>query len=185
MTDEAGTGSPLDAVAGDGATCATEAFAALGDETRLAVLLARREACDPADPDDGVPFSRLRERVGVRDSGRFNYHLDRLEGRFVRRVENGYALRRSGRQLVRTVVAGTSIEEPALEPTGIDADCPFCGAPLAATYEDEWLYRVCTGCLGAYEGASRCPTATLRGRPSPPTTGSTTWPARPRATPPV
>jgi len=163
MDEETTTGSPLDAVAGDDATRATEAFAALGDETRLAILLALWEACDPTDPDDGVPFSELRERVGVSDSGRFNYHLDRLEGRFVRRVENGYALRRSGRQLVRTVVAGTGIEEPTLEPTEIDADCPFCGAPLAVTYEDEWLYKVCTECPGAYEGGGTVPDGYLAG----------------------
>jgi len=40
-------GSPLDPVAGHDATHATEAFAALGDETRLAILLALWEACDP------------------------------------------------------------------------------------------------------------------------------------------
>jgi DNA-binding transcriptional ArsR family regulator len=163
MPEEDPDGSPLDAVAGDDATRATEAFAALGDETRLAILLALWEACDPADPDDGVPFSALRERVGVSDSGRFNYHLDRLEGRFVRRVEAGYALRRSGRQVVRTVVAGTGIEEPTLEPTVIDADCPFCGAPLAVTYEDEWLYKVCTECQGAYEGGEAVPDGYLAG----------------------
>jgi len=180
MTDEDRTGSPLDAVAGGDATRAAEAFAALGDETRLAILLALWESCDPADPDDGVPFSELREHVGVRDSGRFSYHLDQLEGRFVRRVEGGertegsrgsaggrsaggYALRRSGRQLVRTVVAGTGIEEPTLEPTEIDAECPFCGAPLAVTYEDEWLYKTCTGCSGAYEGGGTRPDGYLSG----------------------
>jgi DNA-binding transcriptional ArsR family regulator len=163
MTEDDTSESPLDAVAGDDATRAAEAFAALGDETRLAILLALWEACDPTDPDDGIPFSDLRERVGVGDSGRFNYHLDRLEGRFVRRVENGYALRRSGRQLVRTVVAGTGIEEPTLEPTVIDADCPYCGAPLAVTYEDEWLYEVCTECPGAYEGGGTVPEGYLAG----------------------
>ena len=168
MSDEAPDGSPLDAVAGDDATRATEAFAVLGDETRLAVLLALWEAYDPGSPDEGVPFSELRERVGVRDSGRFNYHLDRLEGRFVRRTGEGYALRRSGQQLVRTVVAGTGIEEPTLEPTEIDADCPFCGAPLAVTHEDEWLYKVCTECPGAYEGDDGGPDGYLAGAALPP-----------------
>ena len=163
MSDRDSTGSPLEAAADGDATRATEAFSALGNETRLAILLALWEAYDPARPDEGVSFSALRERVGVRDSGRFNYHLDRLEGRFVRRAEGGYALRRSGQKVVRTVLAGTTIEEPTLEPTGIDAECPFCGAPLAVTYEDEWLYEVCTECSGAYEGDGRGPDGYLAG----------------------
>jgi len=122
----------------------------------------------------------------VSDSGRFNYHLDRLEGRFVPRVENGYALRRSGRQLVRTVVAGTGIEEPTLEPTEIEADCPFRGAPLAVTYEDEWLYEICTECPGAYEGGGTVPDGYLAGAalaPAGPTdrTPAEAWAALTRA----
>ena len=174
MSDPDATDSPLEAAAGGDATRATEAFAALGNETRLAILLALWEAYDPAKPDKGAPFSALRERVGVRDSGRFNYHLDRLVGRFVREVDGGsrgsadgsaggYALRRSGLRVVRTVLAGTGIEEPAFEERGIDAECPLCGAPTAVTYEDGWLYRVCTGCPGAYEGHDLGPDGYLTG----------------------
>jgi hypothetical protein len=180
MSDPDASGSPLEAAAGGDATRATEAFSALGNETRLAILLALWEAYDPARPDEGVPFSALRERVGVRDSGRFNYHLDRLEGRFVRRVEGGgpdgesggssdgrsaggYALRRSGQKVVRTVLAGTAIEEPSFEESEIDVACPLCGAPTAVAYQDGWVYRVCTECPGAYEGHDLGPAGYLTG----------------------
>jgi DNA-binding transcriptional ArsR family regulator len=176
MSDPDTTDSPLEAAAGGDATRATEAFSALGNETRLAILLALWEAYDPGRPDEGVPFSALREHVGVRDSGRFNYHLDRLEGRFVRRVEDsdsgdssdgrsagGYALRRSGQAVVRTVLAGTAIEEPSFERSEIDIACPLCGAPTAVTYQDGWVYRVCTECEGAYEGHDLGPDGYLTG----------------------
>ena len=42
-----------------------------------------------AHPDDPRTFSELREAVGMRDSGQFNYHLDKLLGTFVRVTEEG------------------------------------------------------------------------------------------------
>jgi DNA-binding transcriptional ArsR family regulator len=50
-----------------------EAFAALGDPTRIAILRALFE-----DPHEPTAFSDLRRAVGVRDSGQFNYHLGEL-----------------------------------------------------------------------------------------------------------
>jgi DNA-binding transcriptional ArsR family regulator len=146
-------------------TRAIEAFAALGNETRLAILLALWEAYEPDAPDEGVSFSTLRERVGVRDSGRFNYHLEELVDRFVRETGDGYTLRRAGQRLVRTVIAGTGIEEPTLEPVEIDVGCPFCRATTILTYEDGRLYRVCTECRGGYQGTDERPDGYLTGMP--------------------
>ena len=76
---------------------------------------------------------------------------------------------------MRTVLAGTGVEEPTFEEREIDAECPLCGASTAITYEDGWLYRVCTECPGAYEGHDLDRTAVVafgtdnvsgRGRPS-------------------
>ena len=63
------------------------AFALLGDETRVGILQALGET-----PDEPVPFAELQGRVGMRDSGGFNYHLGKLRGSFVRRTEVGEAL---------------------------------------------------------------------------------------------
>jgi hypothetical protein len=155
--------SPLAAVAGGDAQRAVAAFTALSDETRLAILLALWEAYSPAEPDAGTSFSTLRDRVGTPDSGRFNYHLGKLTGRFVREVADGYALTRTGRSLVRTIVAGAGIDEPAMDPTPIDVDCPLCGAQLAVTYESGWLYEVCTTCAGAFGGNDDQPDGYLAG----------------------
>ena len=163
MTDWNSTDSPLEAAAGGDASQATEAFGALSNETRLAILLALWEAYDPTTPEEGVSFSELRDRVGMRNSGQFNYHLGELEGQFVRKTDDGYVLRRAGQQLVRTVIAGTGIEEPDFEATEIDVACPFCGAPTEVRYEDERLYRLCTECPGAYEGRGEQPEGYLAG----------------------
>jgi DNA-binding transcriptional ArsR family regulator len=47
-----------------------EAFAVVGNETRLAILEALWRS-----PERPVTFSDLRRRVGMRDSAQFNYHL--------------------------------------------------------------------------------------------------------------
>ncbi len=131
---------------------ASEAFSILNDETRLAILLALWEAFDPFAATNAVPFSDLRERVGMRDSGQFNYHLNKLTGHFVQKTDDGYTLRRAGHQLVQAVISGTGIQEPALEQTEIDNECGFCGAPTAVVYQDERLYIVCTECEGFFTG---------------------------------
>ncbi len=80
----------------------SDALELLSDETRLAVVLelAAAEAVPDGDP---VSFSTLRERVGVRDSGRFNYHLDRLRERFVEHGADGYRLTPQGVAVAATV----------------------------------------------------------------------------------
>lgn len=118
-----------DAPDADGLTPAA-AFALLGDPTRLAILRAIWEA-----PSDVVPFSDLRDRVGVADPGRFNYHIGKLRDHFVRRVDGGYELRQAGLDVVRAVLAGVINEAPVREPTRIGAACPDCGGELLVRYD--------------------------------------------------
>jgi hypothetical protein len=95
------TTEPRSAAAVDRAAL-SDALALLGDETRLAVVLELAAA--EALPDgDALSFSTLRERVGVRDSGRFNYHLDRLRDRFVDHGPDGYRLTSQGVAVAATV----------------------------------------------------------------------------------
>ncbi|MEF8813342.1 MAG: helix-turn-helix domain-containing protein [Halovenus sp.] len=68
-----------------------EVLSALSDSTRVDILRALW------DPDrETVPFSELRDAVRVRDSGKFNYHLDKLTDRFVRKTDEGYELTTDG-----------------------------------------------------------------------------------------
>lgn len=142
------TESPLEAAAGDARSRATEAFAILGNETRLAILLALWDAYDPFTAENAVPFTELRDRIGIRQGSQFTYHLKQLVGHFVRKTDAGYELRRAGIHLVQTVIAGTGIQDPVLDPTKIDQDCCLCGGSTVVTYQDEMLFWACTECDG-------------------------------------
>ncbi len=97
--------TPLNTVAERVGEQTADAFEILGNETRLAILFALWEAMDPGSPlsepsDPAVSFSDLKERVGIRDSGQFNYHLDKLVGPFVDQSEEGYTLTNSAEQIL-------------------------------------------------------------------------------------
>jgi DNA-binding transcriptional ArsR family regulator len=128
--------------------CPEEAFEVLGNETRIAILSAL------GDADGPVSFSALRERVGTADSGRFNYHLDRLTGHFVRKRTAGYELRRAGERVVEAVLSGAVTDAPVLERTEIDHPCHFCGAPVAVRFREERVELYCTECAGTYSNRS-------------------------------
>ena len=121
-----------------------DAFAVLGDETRLAILRALGEADGP------VAFSELYDAVDVDDSGQFNYHLDRLVGHFVRKIESGYHLREPGRRVVEAVLSGAVTETPTLERTPVDQACEYCGSTLEAQWRAGSVELYCTGCAGKY-----------------------------------
>lgn len=148
---------------GDGSTGVEpdEAFALLGNETRIAILTALWEAYEPY-ADSTLSFSALRERVGTADSGRFNYHLERLVGHFVVRNEDGYLLTASGVKVAQAIVAGTATEPPELPRTEIDAPCFRCEAPTAIAYRHRFLFHCCTECDGRVGPAYNVPEGTLQ-----------------------
>ena len=149
MADAESTESPLEAAAGTAGPHATEAFALLADETRLAILLALWEEYDP-HADDNVPFSRLFERTDYEDRGNFSYHLEKLEGQFVEQhtERGGYELTTSGLKLVRAVIAGTGMKDATLEAAEIDQACPLCGASTVVSYRDGLVFWACVECEG-------------------------------------
>jgi hypothetical protein len=124
-----------------------DAFAVLGNETRMAILQLLGEA------DGSLPFSELRAQVGMRDPGQFNYHLKQLLGHFVRQTDDGYTLSRAGERVVMAVLSGAVTDDPEVEPTSTDLSCWYCGAPIEVSYRQERATAYCTECKGAY-GAS-------------------------------
>ena len=117
-----------------------EAFAVVGNETRLRILEALWRADRPA------AFSDLRRRVGMRDSAQFNYHLDKLVGQFVRKTDEGYEFRQAGRAVIRSVLAGTLNQSPELDPFPVEGTCVDCASGLQARYEDEHFHIECSEC---------------------------------------
>lgn len=137
----------------------TEAFALLGHETRLNILLAIWEAHELHDDDNTVAFSQILKRVGHDDPGNLRYHLEKLEGQFVRQhVERGgYELRIPAQKLVRAVIAGAGVRNETLKPTEIDQTCPLCDAATTMSYREGILFWSCTECGGMAPGDSNGP----------------------------
>ncbi|WP_049998127.1 DUF7351 domain-containing protein [Halococcus sediminicola] len=118
-----------------------EAFSLLANETRVRILFALYEA-----PEQVIPFSALNERVGLGDSGRFNYHLKQLTGTFIYRTEEGYGLLFSGLAVCRSMLAALDTDKRSVAPFDLDSDCYNCGATLAAQYDYEYVVIRCPNC---------------------------------------
>jgi len=134
-----------------------EAFDLVANETRFDILRALWDASK--DRPGAVEFSQLRELVGLRDSGQFNYHLDKLVPRFVRKGEDGYGLTHAGRQVVGAAVSGvyTDAETTAVEPMVV-GECAECGGRLEASYESGEARIECQDCeLVVTDGMSAPP----------------------------
>ncbi|WP_129112971.1 winged helix-turn-helix domain-containing protein [Halegenticoccus tardaugens] len=120
-----------------------EAFALLGNDTRIEILQALLDAGGDERP---IPFSDLYERVDIDDSAHFNYHLKKLTDHFVRRTDEGYEFQYPGRKVVRSVFAGMFTDSARLEPFEAPGSCYDCGGSLFAWYLDEHLTIECEAC---------------------------------------
>jgi len=129
------------------------AFSLLADETRVTIIQELGQAT--ATPETGIPqlsYAELKSRVGIRDSGRFNYHLTKLVGNYVAKEDGGYRLRWPGMVLYRTLVAGHLTEngDPPVERFEVGTACHRCGEPIEASLY-ETLFRVrCWACDANY-----------------------------------
>lgn len=121
----------------------TDAFALLGDEIRVGILRELADVVSESSSGAAVSFSTLRERVGVRDAGKFNYHLDRLCGAFVEKTDDGYSLRYAGLMIVSAIRAGTYTGGDDTETAETDHACPECDDDLTATYGNGFLELAC------------------------------------------
>lgn len=126
-----------------------EAFAVLGNETRVRILRTLGEAGEP------LAFTELRDRLGIRQGGQFNYHLNKLVGHFVGKTEDGYTLRHPGRRVVEAVLSGTVTDDPVLEPTRIDESCHWCDAPMFVSFSQGRVGTYCLECTGKYGESTR------------------------------
>ncbi|WP_232703537.1 DUF7351 domain-containing protein [Halobacterium wangiae] len=137
----------------DGGFDQETAFSLLADETRVRIIKELGNAT--VSPDTGIPrlsYVDLKSRMNVRDSGRFNYHLQKLLGNYVAKEESGYRLRWPGMVLYRALVAGllTSQADLSIDRFSVGTDCHRCGEPVEA-HLYETLFRVrCWSCDANY-----------------------------------
>jgi hypothetical protein len=118
-----------------------DAFTALSDATRIEILRTLWDA-----DDNEATFTELRETVGMRDSGQFNYHLDKLTGRFVRKTDEGYELTIAGQLVYGSILSGAYSGEEAIDPIPLEEPCPACGGNRTISYEDETITVECDSC---------------------------------------
>ena len=109
---------------------AADVLAVLGHEHRIAILRALAEADEP------LSFSTLHTEVGMRDSGKFIYHLAKLCEYYVRETAAGYELGHAGERVVSatappsgpaSVDDDTATTDGGTPTVGDGEDCPVCG----------------------------------------------------------
>lgn len=154
--------SPLESIESAVGEQTIEAFKILGNDTRLAILLALWDAQDH-DPAQTKPtratvsYSELKERIGVRDSGHFNYHLGKLTGTFVESSDEGYELKTPGEQILHAVLAGTLMDHSSFRDEPLDVACYRCGASTVVDYREGMLIERCTSCEGKWHSPDAPP----------------------------
>lgn len=137
-----------------------DVFGLVADRTRLEILRVLWEERTERDKQtkqdqQGTPvsFSTLRERVGVEDSGRFNYHLNKLVPRFVADEDDGYSLTYAGVQIFTGAVSGIYTEtDVSFEPRPA-GDCPNpdCDGQYEIAYESGVVSFGCDTCEDEYQ----------------------------------
>lgn len=135
-----------------------EAFAVIGNETRVEILQTLF-----AEKFRPLPFAELQTRVGIRDGSQFNYHLQKLEGPFIRKTDEGYELRHAGVNVIRSVVAGSFTDHPRIDPFETGGACVVCGEPLHGAYDQEMVFVSCSSCR-AMHAMGMFPPGALVGR---------------------
>lgn len=150
MAEEQGP-EMLDDIGGFESISMEEAISILGEQTRMEIIVELGKAWDEhRHQQQKLGFSELMEAVGLTDSGRFNYHLDKLVGSFVAKSEDGYWLPNPGMKLYRLIVSGTVTERGMREEIDVD-DCPSCGGTVRARYRgDNALVFICKDCNTGY-----------------------------------
>ncbi|WP_327050700.1 winged helix-turn-helix domain-containing protein [Halomicrococcus gelatinilyticus] len=119
-----------------------DAFAALSDPLRVDIL-RELSAHRRTTGEEVTGFADLRKGVGVRDSGRFRYHLNELRPNFVEKTDSGYRLTHAGLQVVAAILAGTYTDDVSKGPVELDSDCPFCGRPAVASFRSGACFVTC------------------------------------------
>jgi hypothetical protein len=122
-------------------------FELVANDTRIEILHALWDERSPGDRY--ISFSELRERAGVSDGGRFNYHLGKLVPEFVRKRDAAYTLTHAGEQLIGDAVSGTytGVEEADLSPTVVSR-CykPGCDGNTEVEYRNGKAIFSCDSC---------------------------------------
>ncbi|WP_226480907.1 helix-turn-helix domain-containing protein [Natrinema amylolyticum] len=120
----------------------TDIFEIVSNSTRLEILRALTNAYSESPVDPWLDYTALRESVGIRDNGNFNYHLDRLEG-LVAKDPDGYVITRVGLTVITAIASGSLDPDLTWGPVDVPAACAYCDEPLHLRYADGTLHLEC------------------------------------------
>lgn len=125
-----------------------ETFNLVANDIRLDILWALWDIyTDKAVPEpDPVPFSSLKERVGVGDPGQFHYHLDKLVPQFVTHHPEGYSLTYAGARIVTAGISGVYTDTDVTLDEQPAGECVDCGGSLGVQYEHGHAFVDCNDC---------------------------------------
>ena len=118
-----------------------EAFQLFAHELRLEILLALDDA-----QNYSLTFVELQSEVDEQDSGKFSYHLSKLEGVFVEKVEEQYVLTYPGHRVIDASRTAAFNNPPEIQPYEVEGTCPTCGAAPEFNYEDHIGTVACQDC---------------------------------------
>lgn len=141
-TDSGGDG-PADSGGEGTESRPTGAFEALGHDIRLRVVESLAEARRDHWQWRGKGFAELRKDVGVRDAGKFSYHLERLQPAFVVKEGEEYVLTSAGMRVAGAVTAEAYDGQRERREAELDVECQVCGDPLTARYGYDYCRWVC------------------------------------------
>ncbi len=116
-------------------------------------------------PSDSASFTALRDAAGLRDNGRFNYHLDQLRGHLVERDGDRYGLTSTGRELATLLRTGHLVAPDRERELSTDSSCHCCGGTLLLGCRPQQLRLRCTDCTWAEEWEIRSPATVFEATP--------------------
>ncbi|WP_435361227.1 DUF7351 domain-containing protein [Haloarchaeobius sp. DFWS5] len=116
----------------------SSALSLLANDIRIGIVRAIGDETVEAERLGYLSYSALKQRVGVDDSGQFNYHLNKLLGPFVREYDDGYGLTTQGRLAFQHLVAGGFTTDLRVNAFPVEQDCWECGNGLVAEYGMGW-----------------------------------------------
>jgi hypothetical protein len=131
---------------------AADAFGTLGDPTRVGILRSFAAVMDERELSRGggmptLSFSEVYERTDLDSTSRLSYHLDELEGNYLRQTDEGWTMTFAGNAIVRLVLSGAYAGGIDFEPVETPGECPFCNTEsLEADVQDRVLLFVCGEC---------------------------------------